>query len=524
MRTSLLVLVFVCGCLDRPLSPVEPCVTTGFVTSIGQPRVARVDLLFVVDDSPSMAEEQTTLAAQIPRLVRILATGDRDLDGTPDFTPVADLHAGVVTVNMGVGGNADVDTCLRNPEYGDDGILVNAPRVGGAGCAASYPRFLSFDSLTTNAAQFATDFTCLARTGTGGCGFEQQLDAPLKALLPGSSPITFYAGTHGHGDDAATNGGFLRSDSLIVVVDITDEDDCSTDVTDIWSKRPVSHTGDMNLRCIDYANELYDVNQRFVNGLRSLRPGDPNGVIFATITGVPQDLVTLPIDYDRLFADPRMQNHVTTRADGTRTLDPACTSTSGNAAPGIRMARVAQGFGANGIVQSICSNDYGPALGLVVDRIANLLDGVCLPRQLQLDADGKAGCDVVESFRPASDGTRPQTCADIAGADPTPVRIDADGTLRCRVGEIAVPAGVRTAGGIPSGTGWYYDDYTRATVARCGQRVAFTADAIPPGGVSVGLECLARVQSTAIACRTNADCPSSLACDATGTCVNPVCL
>src|SRR5689334_22770944 len=62
-----------------------------------------VDVLFVIDDSGSMSEEQAALAAQFPRMVRILATGDVDEDGTPDFQPVTDLHVGVVTTNLGTG-------------------------------------------------------------------------------------------------------------------------------------------------------------------------------------------------------------------------------------------------------------------------------------------------------------------------------------------------------------------------------------------------------------------------------------
>src|SRR6185436_14987126 len=95
------------------------------------------------------------------------------------------------------------------------------------------------------------------------------LDAMLKALLPSGSPVTFSMGTHGHGDDA--NAGFLRPDSLLVVVMVTDEDDCSTAVSDIWNPLSGTHTGDLNVRCANYDDELYPIS-RFVDGLRSLRP------------------------------------------------------------------------------------------------------------------------------------------------------------------------------------------------------------------------------------------------------------
>src|SRR5690606_13917634 len=57
-----------------------------------------VDLLFVVDNSNSMAEEQASLAAQIPALVRALVEPpDEDADVNPDWLPISDLSVGVIT-------------------------------------------------------------------------------------------------------------------------------------------------------------------------------------------------------------------------------------------------------------------------------------------------------------------------------------------------------------------------------------------------------------------------------------------
>ncbi len=88
---------------------------------------------------------------------------------------------------------------------------------------------------------------CISELGTGGCGFEQQLESPLKALSPKTfedaagnplfNPMRFISttesGTWGKGDVPRAQGGnlgFLRPDtdaspSLVVVVAVTDEDD-----------------------------------------------------------------------------------------------------------------------------------------------------------------------------------------------------------------------------------------------------------------------------------------------------------
>src|SRR3990172_2453983 len=85
------------GCLDRDLKPLTPCTVSGFVANVRQNAVDKVDVLFMVDNSNSMAEEQAQLTVQFPRLVSVLASGDRDADGTPDFPAVRDLHLRAIT-------------------------------------------------------------------------------------------------------------------------------------------------------------------------------------------------------------------------------------------------------------------------------------------------------------------------------------------------------------------------------------------------------------------------------------------
>jgi len=54
-----------------------------------------LDVLFVVDNSPSMAEEQASLARNFPRMIRRLANARRR---------TSNLHIGVVTSDMGTSG------------------------------------------------------------------------------------------------------------------------------------------------------------------------------------------------------------------------------------------------------------------------------------------------------------------------------------------------------------------------------------------------------------------------------------
>ena len=283
---------------------------------------------------------------------------------------------------------------------------------------------LSSEAQTTRP-QTANDFACIATLGTGGCGFEQQLEAPLKALWPsldpmpnpdGSNRIKFLGdttgnGTLGHGD--GENAGFLRNDpsqglSLIAIIVVTDEEDCSSS-TPITSCRRRTSTRTTRWRrsrstCAASTTKKTTTatsstrSSATSNGFKALRPGNENLVIFAAIAGVPPDLVDQThlanVDfsdeaqrdafYENILDDPRMQETVDPAYDatpGAGNLLPSCTTDTGKAYPPRRIVQVAQQFGANGIVQSICQDDFGPALDAIIDMIGKQLGAVCLPRR-----------------------------------------------------------------------------------------------------------------------------------------------
>src|SRR4051812_30734168 len=172
------------GCLDRELKPLNPCLVSGVTRKVAVTNVDFVDLLFVVDNSGSMRQEQGSLREQFPKLITTLATGKKSNGDT--FPPVKDMHLGVVSSDMGLAGIANnFPGCntQRHINGGDDGVLLH-PGNTGPGCAATYPQWLSFTQGKDDPAKLATDFGCIANLGTSGCGFEQQLEAGLKALWP----------------------------------------------------------------------------------------------------------------------------------------------------------------------------------------------------------------------------------------------------------------------------------------------------------------------------------------------------
>lgn len=346
------------------------------------PETDKLDVLFMVDNSNSMAEEQTALAAQIPYLVRAISTGDLDQDGTPELGHAPNVHFGAISSDMGAGGNR-VPSCDTNPNFGDDGILNTHGNVALADCQLTYPSFLEFQpgNDPTAAESFAHDFTCVAQMGTGGCGFEQQLEATLKALTPSTctdSWCEFRGGTRGRATD--DNSGFLRPDSVLVVVELTDENDCSSIQDELYNGLSTQYTGDLNLRCFRYPNALRSV-QRYIEGLAATRT-NPNRLVYTLIAGVPMDTqVSNLAGYNELLAREDMVEREDPGAPVNRPLlVPSCETAAGRAFPATRLVEVGKGLqqrGARTLVESICQSDYRPIATHLLKRIGDALAGRC---------------------------------------------------------------------------------------------------------------------------------------------------
>jgi hypothetical protein len=371
------------------------------------PTTYKIDLLFVVDNSHSMDEEQAALQAHFPMLIPRLLSSTA-IGGGGEVVPGAqDVHLAVVSTDLGTPGVTSIPGCQT---AGDNGVLNNVASTTVTGCsAATYsPRFLSYVAGSDDAAQLATDLACLAMVGSDGCGFEQQLESMLKAVWPGDDGrIVFLpdvtGATSGQSGAGFPNGDFVRHDdddvSVLAVVLVTDEEDCSSSNSAHFQPEfelPVDDPRAMqglNTRCYHASlepepNELFDV-ERYVNGLRTLRPGYAQRVVFGAIVGVPPALVSesaiAAVDfsdaaersahYAAILGDPDMQYRVSDNGSPDAYADdnmlPSCiTTTGGNAYAPRRIVEVARGFGERGFVQSICAADWTPAMELLATRIA----------------------------------------------------------------------------------------------------------------------------------------------------------
>jgi hypothetical protein len=500
----------VSSCSKRPLNALNPCTINGVVQNVPVNPQRAVDLLFLIDDSTSMRDEQDKLQAQVPRLVNLLITGGQaEPAAVGEFPAVESLHVAIITPDLGYS-TVPLTNFTPPQDFTPPGPPAECTAGGKAGfmqvdgntgtprqpCSAVTPPegtlYLNFPEPGFNETDLISDVECL--TGQDdGCGFEQQLEAILES------------------DRNTANGGFNREDALLAIIMITDEDDCSSTDPRVFDtvitdgnpfQGPETMGGELqpNLRCWAHANALQPV-QRYVEEVAKLK-SDPSQIVFAAITGIPEDPAlddeNFETDEDRYAAILAHPDMVERKPDGAAgdsvgtQLVPACTADdgSGSAAPGRRIVETMEGLASGGsgvgtVVEAICADDYAPALNAIVDRIAAALRQLCLPRPLNRDSANLVGCEVRE-VQPEG-----QTCADAGrGREPSAVGNE-DGREVCRVTQLPSDP----TAGIPSGEGWFYDDFTSETVNACSfnpeqQRVSFTSGAEPVSGARIRFECL----------------------------------
>jgi len=214
-----------------------------------QTHAGKVDLLFMIDNSASMGDKQEHLRRSIPDLVRRLVSPNcvdsagnvlgRSADGmctsgSLEFAPVDDLHVGVLTSSLGNGGG---DVCSEsNPRTNDRAHLVNRTATGQPIPNAA-DGFLRFGPGGITDVQTLEDDISQLVDGVGatGCGLEAQLESWYRFLVE-PNPYEQIVVTRGVpalvGTDATIlkqRHDFLRPDSLLSIIVLTDEDDSTVD-------------------------------------------------------------------------------------------------------------------------------------------------------------------------------------------------------------------------------------------------------------------------------------------------------
>ncbi|MBI3071755.1 MAG: VWA domain-containing protein [Deltaproteobacteria bacterium] len=357
-----------------------------------QPR--KVDILFVVDNSGSMGDEQTNLRNNIATFINELTTSG------------ADFQIGVTTTDL-----ITTVTC-------DGGAVVDGGWTGDRGqlkAAGGNPKIL-----TSTMSNVATLFQQNADQGTTGWGIEKGLEAVRLAL---SEPLI-----------STTNAGFLRSDSALAVVIVTDEDDCSLPLTCPYKE--VNQTF-----CFTQRSILTPTSE-YVSFLTALKGGDLSKVLFGVIGGPdyprfdvdaggsaiecrqtsdcalagrvciggkcwaqPNERATYAtsasdcfyqnVDASTCFMDQQLApgGGALVPRDGGAAAGPyVCLAPGGNAGAraATRYIDVVQSFGQNGFFGSICDSSFSESLRQIGRGIAGLFCKVPLTSGYNIDPNAAA--------------------------------------------------------------------------------------------------------------------------------------
>jgi hypothetical protein len=412
------------ACLSPPVESPKTTVTQETSVRVEQSVKNKVDLLFMIDNSPSMAPKQAELRNRFPQLIKALDTFAAQ--GNP-----ASYHIGVVNSDLGAGPyTLNQGQCHPG---GDGAKLQTAPAASavlpmGVSCTnfalsggAHYIDYNQLNNTTnfTGVPDVATAFTCISSVGDAGCGFEHQMEATYRAL-----------------HDAITeNANFLRADAILAVVFVTDEDDCSAPATsDLFdpSTNGVNMYGVLHsFRCTQFgiqcngqpvppmsiSNLTGCSSQVMASGGKLFDPQkyidfftkpaalggvkvDPNDVILVGITA-PQDPVgvqiTMPCADQVNTASCPILNHSCVAATNAQFFgDPA-----------VRINSVI-GTAKHNNLTSICDTDYTSAIQALGDLIISQIGAGCLNSPIANRADGTPDC-VVEDVTAQANGTTTTT-------------------------------------------------------------------------------------------------------------------
>lgn len=179
----------------------------------------KLDILFVIDNSNSMREEQEGVARELTAFIDELKKGG----GVP-----AEFNIGVITTSVYLNGRVGNQSFLLN--YATQSGRLRAIPTALADGGTNYDDPAAERLLSGTDPELINKFSRLVQQGVTGSGQETPFEAVRLALLSDliNAPIS-----------QGGNGGFLRDGARLLVVVLTDEDDCSEK-----ARPPVVSVGD----------------------------------------------------------------------------------------------------------------------------------------------------------------------------------------------------------------------------------------------------------------------------------------
>jgi hypothetical protein len=472
------------ACNEVPIAALEKSFSMAVAVDTGSETKIQIDFLWVIDNTPSMCEEQVGLSSsfhaftetlnQIRQVDPRVAVVTIDMQCDPKKTygrsmglfnqvpatafPVpcqrkeqvkcltdADCATalkdpGPWTCDAG-SGITNQAKCLQNPNctlnstckrrcledkdckdyYNDSRFICQKPSTSEEdfgcllppdtkNCPETLPPFLTAENLDL--------FPCMATVGVNQekcLKYEQGLKSAWAALDP-------------NGPNAEQAKSFLRDEAYLVIIFVTDEDDCSTIPnpgdrienydkgrcaigasanlmkippcqSNLWPEGVQAACGDLenpeyneclwnNAAYLDASDAtdggLLEPASHYANWFKGLK-SDPSKVVVAAIAGDSMGDSAGEVQEDRWKYVLSKGNRFHCFAE-----THICASSAGKADWGSRYQAVVDGVGSNGVFTNLCSAEEGtaalaPALAQIANLIIQVVNKLCLPKPL---ADG----------------------------------------------------------------------------------------------------------------------------------------
>jgi len=410
--------------------------------------VRQLDMVFMIDNSPSMAPKVNKLAQQFPKLLATLKD--------PNDGRYPDLRVALIDSDLGTGGAYPSGSCgpTASPDASKNfGDLGNFQMRGAADCGANADAlWLQYYAQGKPASYNPTMdisqvFGCLAgNVGALGCGQEHQLQSIEFAL----------ATQHLHqSQSGGLQNAFLRPQAYLGLVILSDEDDCSAaNNNGMFGDKPELRGESTSLRCATRAHQCNSVNladappgypssakfeanfancaartdacpnatdgdaatdtsgpttcsplkdiHHLASEIKALKPDPDNQIMVAGIFGWPRtdadmakakykiDLVPGPRPEDADSQQGQVWDYWPVCFDPDHEpADPATFDADAwgwGAQGGLRISAFIDEFGQNGLKYSICERDFTRAMWPFADTIAYKLQNLCIDAKL-MDVD-----------------------------------------------------------------------------------------------------------------------------------------
>jgi len=452
--TTFTALTLLGGCLDHPLKDVEYDKNVNNEIIIDLDINRDVDILFVIDNSGSMADEQARLARNFTSFVgaldkmdleyRIgLTTTDVSRSACEDTTPEDGdlvLRSCLDAVADGAFANDATDAaaaCTAQCNLGADQLAIQ-PSLAADGQRLARPWLESVAGQQNLPAgtTMAQALACFGPQGINGCGYESPLEAMRLALTKARQG----------------ESQFLRDQALLAVVFVTDEADCSTnpEFEDAFTSEPTFWNDEQPRRTSGICwragvectgegpeyEECHAINRSlagepavadddavlfptdrytsFLDGLRE-DPDDEANALEGAGPRVSDVLVSLiagvPVGYDKRTAEiPYADAPEGSEQQISFGVAPGCINTedgsNSTAIPPVREREVAEAFaqGDERNLFSICQDDYTDALAQIARAIERELPppactNACVADQDPTNDTLEPTCEVHETFR-----------------------------------------------------------------------------------------------------------------------------